>query len=201
MDKQGNVTFGTPIKTYYTVHNLRKNTERTVQSKWLADFSCLLLDSDSVSYCNIWRKYSNFADKKSLMKKILISIKFILINLGNGFIHQTSHVFSFSAVFILCRWLVGRSSTIKSWPTFCDQYFWKFPIWNSRADEKRREIRMVKVFKWYPVIDLFYTFTGKLKGVCGRLRSPAQETQSMREIRLLRGRFPRKGGGLTGMQE
>jgi hypothetical protein len=44
-----------------------------------------------------------------------------------------------------------KSSTIKSWPTFCDQYFWKFPIWNSRADEKRREIRMVKVFKWYPV--------------------------------------------------
>jgi hypothetical protein len=25
------------------------------------------------------------------------------------------------------------------------------------------------------------------------------ETQSMREIRLLRGRLPRKGGGLTGM--
>jgi hypothetical protein len=50
-----------------------------------------------------------------------------------------------------------KSSTIKSWPTFCDQYFWKFPIWNSRADEKRREIRMVKVFKWYPVIDLFDT--------------------------------------------
>ena len=55
-----------------------------------------------------------------------------------------------------------KSSTIKSWPTFCDQYFWKFPIWNSCADEKRREIRMVKVFKWYPVIDLFDTFTGKL---------------------------------------
>jgi hypothetical protein len=29
--------------------------------------------------------------------------------------------------------------------------------------------------------------------------SPAHETQSMREIRLLRGKFPRKGGGLTGM--
>ena len=55
-----------------------------------------------------------------------------------------------------------KSSTIKSWPTFCDQYFWKFPIWNSRTDEKRREIRMVKVFKWYPVIDLFDTFTSKL---------------------------------------
>ena len=52
-----------------------------------------------------------------------------------------------------------KSSTIKSWPTFCDQYFWKFPIWNSCADEKRWEIRMVKVFKWYPVIDLFDTFT------------------------------------------
>ena len=55
-----------------------------------------------------------------------------------------------------------KSSTIKSWPTFCDQYFWKFPIWNSCTDEKRREIRMVKVFKWYKVIDLFDTFTGKL---------------------------------------
>jgi hypothetical protein len=37
------------------------------------------------------------------------------------------------------------------------------------------------------------------KGVCGRLMSPAQETQSMREIRLLCGRLPRKGGVLTGM--
>jgi hypothetical protein len=55
-----------------------------------------------------------------------------------------------------------KSNTIKSWPTFCDQYFWKFPIWNSCTDEKRREIRMVKVFKWYSVIDLFDTFTGKL---------------------------------------
>ena len=36
--------------------------------------------------------------------------------------------------------------------------------------------------------------------MCGRLISPAQETQSMREIRLLRGRLPRKGGGLTGMR-
>ena len=33
----------------------------------------------------------------------------------------------------------------------------------------------------------------------GRLMSPVQETQSMREIRLLRGRLPRKGGGLTVM--
>ena len=38
-----------------------------------------------------------------------------------------------------------KNSTIKSWPTFCDQYFWKFPIWNSRAEEKRRKIWMVKV--------------------------------------------------------
>jgi hypothetical protein len=30
--------------------------------------------------------------------------------------------------------------------------------------------------------------------------SPAHETHSMREIRLLRGRLPRKGGGLTGME-
>jgi hypothetical protein len=38
-----------------------------------------------------------------------------------------------------------KSSTIKSWPTFCDQYFWKFSIWNSRADKKCGEIWMVKV--------------------------------------------------------
>jgi hypothetical protein len=56
-----------------------------------------------------------------------------------------------------------KSSTIKSWPTFCDQYFWKFPIWNSLADEKHREIRMVKVFKWYPVIDLFDTLQVNLR--------------------------------------
>ena len=35
--------------------------------------------------------------------------------------------------------------------------------------------------------------------MCGSLMSPAHETQSMREIRLLRGRLLRKGGGLTGM--
>jgi hypothetical protein len=50
----------------------------------------------------------------------------------------------------LTREPTKKSSTIKSY-----QYFWKFPIWNSRTYEKRREIRMVKVLKWYPVIDLF----------------------------------------------
>ena len=40
--------------------------------------------------------------------------------------------------------------------------FLEIPHLELRADEKRREIRMVKVFKWYPVIDLFDTFTDKL---------------------------------------
>jgi hypothetical protein len=51
-------------------YNLRKNTQTangTVQSKWLVDFLFLMLDSDSVSYCNIGRKCSDFADQKSLM--------------------------------------------------------------------------------------------------------------------------------------
>jgi hypothetical protein len=39
------------------------------------------------------------------------------------------------------------------------------------------------------------------KGVCGRLMSPVQETQSMREIRLLCRRLTRKGGWLTGMKD
>ena len=43
--------------------------QRTVQSKWLTHFLLLLVDSDrpTVSYCNICRKYSDFADQKSLM--------------------------------------------------------------------------------------------------------------------------------------
>ena len=58
-----------------------------------------------------------------------------------------------------------KKSIIKSWPTFSDQYFWKFPIWSSRADEKRREIRMVKVnviFNDIRLLICFDTFTGKL---------------------------------------
>ena len=35
------------------------------------------------------------------------------------------------------------------------------------------------------------------KVVCGRFMSPAWETQSMWEIRLLRWRLPRKGGGVN----
>jgi hypothetical protein len=35
---------------------------------------------------------------------------------------------------------------------FSQLFCLQVPIWNSCADEKRREIRMVKVFKWYPVI-------------------------------------------------
>jgi hypothetical protein len=49
------------------------------------------------------------------------------------------------------------------------------------------------------LIFLLGGYRGGGKGVCGRLMSPAHETQSMREIRLLRGRLLRKGGGLTGM--
>ena len=36
-----------------------------------------------------------------------------------------------------------KSSTKKSCLTFCNQYFWKFPIWNSCAEEKHRAIRMI----------------------------------------------------------
>ena len=60
-----------------------------------------------------------------------------------------------------------KSSTKKSWPTFCDQYFWKFPILNSRAEEKRWEIQMVKVNVIFNDIRLLicltpFGFTGKL---------------------------------------
>jgi hypothetical protein len=78
---------------------VRKNTQRTVQSKWLADFSCLLLYSDSVSYCNICRKYSDFTDKKSLMfiGKIVDRMDTYL---------PTSHLQSMKTPLKLNTWLV-----------------------------------------------------------------------------------------------
>jgi hypothetical protein len=38
-----------------------------------------------------------------------------------------------------------KYNKILTYILIANQYFWKFPIWNSCAEEKRREIRMVKV--------------------------------------------------------
>ena len=38
------------------------------------------------------------SDRISCVEKLLISPKFILIKFGNGFVHQTSHVFSLNGV-------------------------------------------------------------------------------------------------------
>ena len=83
-----------------------------------------------------------------------------------------------------------------------------FTICYSRRFSSAREFQMGNFQKYWSqnvgqdfiVLDFFVggDRPGE-KGVCGRLLSPAHETQSMREIRLLRGRLPRKGGGLTGM--
>ena len=117
----------------------------------------------------IWENSSNCKNNRKLtkLKCILWEINYekkvltvIHVNLPAGAFFSRIWGSLPSTFKIFRPW--KKSSTIKSWPTFCDQYFWKFPIWNSRADEKHREIRMVKVFKRYPVIDLFDTFTGKL---------------------------------------
>jgi hypothetical protein len=52
----------------------------------------------------------------AVLKKFLISIKFILINLDNGFINQNSHVliFSFSGVFI---------NYISNFTQWCDRQY------------------------------------------------------------------------------
>ena len=83
-----------------------------------------------------------------------------------------------------------------------------FTICISRRFSSAREFQMGNFQKYWSqnvgqdFIVLFYVGGGRAggKGVCGRLMSPAHETQSMREIRLLRGRLPRKGGELTGMR-
>ena len=77
-----------------------------------------------------------------------------------------------------------------------------FTIRISRRFSSAREFQMGNFQKYWSqnvcqdfiVLDFF---VGRRS--CGRLMSPAHETQSMWEIRLLRGRLPRKGGGLTGM--
>jgi hypothetical protein len=77
---------------------------------------------------------------------IVLSIVYIHVNLPAGafFSRFWGSLPSLPSTFKIFRpW--KKSSTIKSWPTFCDQFFWKFPIWNSRTDEKCWEIRMVKV--------------------------------------------------------
>ena len=38
------------------------------------------------------------SDRISCVEKLLISPKLILIKFGNGFVHQTSHVFSFNGI-------------------------------------------------------------------------------------------------------
>jgi hypothetical protein len=43
------------------------HNEKVNKRKTLADFSWLLLNSDIVSYCNIYKKNFDFADRKSLM--------------------------------------------------------------------------------------------------------------------------------------
>jgi hypothetical protein len=66
---------------------------------------------------NIW-----YLQTQLCLKKIIISIKFILINLGNGCIHQTSHVFSFSCVFTLCKCLVPVVGSIHSVHDFVNKH-------------------------------------------------------------------------------
>jgi aspartokinase-like uncharacterized kinase len=58
-----------------------------------------------------------------------------------------------------------------------------------KGSEVKISLRKVEKGKWPRLLKQ------KQKVKC----TPAQETQSMREIRLLRGRLPCKGGGLTGM--
>jgi hypothetical protein len=106
------------------------------------------------------------------LSAVLINIKHLGLSILNAFtffknVLQIQHI---TSVLVSCAGDINlphtpfpparyppnkKSSTIKSWPTFCDQYFWKFPIWNSHTDEKRREIRMVKVFKCNSIRDKF----------------------------------------------
>ena len=83
-----------------------------------------------------------------------------------------------------------------------------FTIRISRRFSSAREFQMGNFQKYWSqnvgedfiVLDfLLGGYRAGGEGVRGKLMSPAHETQSMREIRLLRGRLLRKGGGLTGM--
>ena len=88
---------------------------------------------------------------------------------------------------------------INNWISFT---FVSLGVFHQRGSSKwgisrNIDCKMVKILLY--LIFLLGGYRAGGKGVCGRLMSPAHETQSMWEIRLLRGRLPRKGGGLTGM--
>ena len=76
-------------------------------------------------------------------EKFLISIYLILIKFGNAFVHQTSHVFSFTGVLheassMICRWLVGGQS-ISSVHGFVKKHY-RFVIGNIRIFRADMEI-------------------------------------------------------------
>ena len=100
------------------------------------------IDQTLIQFCLVIKK--NIADYRSVFPfsghTIIIHVH---VNLPAGAFFSRFWGSLPSTFKIFRTW--KKSSTKKSWPTFCDQYFWKFPIWNSRADEKHREIRMVKV--------------------------------------------------------
>ena len=104
--------------------------------RWLSFFIFILFITSSLACCSLGCQEVNIFTE-------ICEPNSIHVNLPAGaFFSQFWG--SLPSTFKIFR-LWKKSSTIKSWPTFCDQYFWKFPIWNSRADEKCREIRMVKV--------------------------------------------------------
>ena len=150
--------------------------EITSQLYLVFTYDCLLRYKDLQMYCFSWNKQVSHVDSWNFQTFLILGLPYLLtlpLCVGVSRVRALSPAWTGSPpreTLISHTHLflphdlppTKKSRTIKSWPTFCNQYFWKFPIWNSRTDEKRREIRMVKLFKWYPVIDLFDTFTGKL---------------------------------------
>jgi hypothetical protein len=79
-------------------------------------FYCLLLDSDSASYWNICRIYSDFADKKSLMfiGKIVDRMDTYL---------PTSHLQSMKTALKLNTWLVWKEKKTYIWSKFIQENY------------------------------------------------------------------------------
>ena len=120
-------------------------------------FYCTIYVYAVIHFCNIIYIVCGIFELKWTGAWFLYNIYSIHVNIPEGEFFSRFWGSLPSTFKIFRPW--KKSSTKKSWPTFCNQYFWKFPIWNSCAEEKCREIRMVKVNVIFNDIQLLICLT------------------------------------------
>jgi hypothetical protein len=98
--------------------------------RFITIINCRYHPSNHLSMCH--KHTSLFPINCQSVDNCCIIINTLIVNLPAGafFSRFWGSLSSLPSTFKIFRpW--KKLSTNKSWPTFCDQYFWKFPIWLS----------------------------------------------------------------------